>query len=159
MSAVQQTGGFFEDFRVGDRMRHARGKTIAESDMSLLTLLVMNTAQGHFNEHRMEARRFGTRINFGGLTLALVIGLATQDTAAQAIAEVGLDGVRLRAPVVAGDTLYAATEVVETRPSDRPDAGLVTFDHWGFNQYDTIVCEARRTVLVRRRNPLVEGAA
>ena len=151
-SADLAATGFFEDFTVGDRMRHARGKTITEADMSLLTLLVMNTAQGHFNEHRQERRHFGTRINFGGLTLALVIGLATQDTAAQSIAEVGLDAVRLREPVMPGDTIYAATEVIDTSSVERPDAGQVVFRHWGFNQYETIVCTVDRTVLIRRRD-------
>ena len=70
-SAELAATGFFEDFAVGERMRHARGKN-TDADMSLLTLLVMNTAQGHFNEHRQERRQFGTRINSGGLTLALV---------------------------------------------------------------------------------------
>jgi itaconyl-CoA hydratase len=143
--------GFFEDFAVGDRMRHARGKTITEADMSLMTLLVMNTAQGHFNEHRQERRQFGTRINFGGLTLSLVIGLATQDTASQSISEVGLDAVRLREPVMPGDTIYAATEVIDKRAVERADAGEVVFRHWGFNQYDAIVCTAERTVLLHRR--------
>ena len=112
---------------------------------------MMNTAEAHFNEHRQEQRHFGTRINFGGLTLALVIGLATQDTAAQSIAEVGLDAVRLREPVMPGDTIYAATEVIETSSVERPDAGQVVFRHWGFNQYETIVCTVDRTVLIRRR--------
>ncbi len=151
-SAELAATGFFEDFAVGDRMRHARGKTITEADMSLMTLLVMNTAQGHFNEHRQEHRHFGTRINFGGLTLSLVVGLATQDTTAQCIAEVGLDAVRLREPVMPGDTIYAATEVIEKCSVDRPDAGHVVFRHWGFNQYETIVCTADRTVLIRRRD-------
>lgn len=158
MSAATQSG-FFEDFTVGERMRHARGKTIVESDLAVMTLLVMNTAQGHFNEHRMETRHYGTRINFGGLTLSLVIGLATQDTAAQSLREIGLDGVRFKAPVFAGDTIYAASEVVEKLPSERSDAGVVVFHHWGFNQESAIVCEARRSVLVRARTlqPLAGG--
>lgn len=151
-SAELATTGYYEDFTVGDQMRHARGKTITEGEMTLLTLLVMNTAQGHFNEHRQEHRHFGTRINFGGLTLSLVIGLATQDTAAQSIAEIGLNAVRLQEPVVPGDTIYAASEVLERSEADRPDAGLVRFRHWGFNQYDTIVCTVERTVLLRRRH-------
>ena len=160
MSALAQQQGFFEDFAVGEQMRHARGKTIVESDLAVMTLLVMNTAQGHFNEHRMETRHYGTRINFGGLTLSLVIGLATQDTAAQALREIGMDGVRFKAPVFAGDTVYAATEVLEKRPADRADAGVVVFRHWGFNQESAIVCEARREVLIRARTPqpLANGA-
>ena len=143
--------GFFEDFAVGDQMRHSRGKTIVESDLAVMTLLVMNTAQGHFNEHRMESRKYGSRINFGGLTLSLVIGLATQDTASQLVREVALDEVRFRAPVFAGDTIYAATEVLETTRSDDPTAGTVVFRHWGINQEQAVVCEAVRTVLLRTR--------
>jgi 2-methylfumaryl-CoA hydratase len=147
--------GHAEDFQVGQRFRHWRGRTVTEFDLSVLTLLVMNTAQGHFNEQSMAGTPFGTRINFGGLTLALVVGLATPDTTAQAIAEVGLDGVRFQAPVRAGDTIRAVTEVLAVEDDDRPDAAIVRFRHWGINQDDAIVCVADRAVLVRRRVPAV----
>lgn len=145
--------GYLEDFEVGDRMRHARGRTVVDADLAFMTLLVMNTAQGHFNEHSMADSGFGHRINFGGLTLSLVVGLTAHDTAAQAVAEVGLDKVRLPAPVMVGDTIYASTEVVEKRPAEQPDAGIVVFRHWGFNQRDEVVCEALRTVLIKARPP------
>jgi acyl dehydratase len=143
--------GYFEDFEVGDRMRHARGRTVVDADLAFMTLLVMNTADGHFNEHSMADTDFGHRINFGGLTLSLVVGLSANDTAAQAIAEIGLDEVRLPAPVMVGDTIYASTEVVELRPAEQPNAGIVVFRHWGFNQRDELVCEALRTVLIKAR--------
>jgi itaconyl-CoA hydratase len=145
-------GGWFEDFTVGDRWRHARGTTIGEVEGQLLTKLVLNTAQAHFNDHVMEGSPFGDgRLVFGLVTGSVVIGLATQDTAEHAVAEVGLDGMRFTAPVHHGDTLYAATEVLETAEAERPDAGLVRFRHWGVNQRDEVVFEAERTVLVRRR--------
>jgi itaconyl-CoA hydratase len=93
------------------------------------------------------------RLVFGLVTGSIVIGLATQDTAEQAVAEIGLDAVRFRAPVHHGDTLYAYTEVLATEDGERPDAGVVRFRHWGANQEGTIVFEAERTVLVRRRGP------
>jgi acyl dehydratase len=145
--------GFFEDFEVGDRMRHARGRTVVDADLAFMTLLVMNTAQGHFNEHSMEGTGFGQRIGFGGLTLSLVVGLTAHDTAAQAVAEIGLDDVRLPAPVRCGDTIYAATEVLEMHLCESGEAGIVGFRHWGFNQRDEIVCDALRTVLIRTRPP------
>ncbi len=40
---------YFEDFNRGDVFEHARGKTVGEIDNVLITNLVMNTAQGHFN--------------------------------------------------------------------------------------------------------------
>jgi acyl dehydratase len=83
----------------------------------------------------------------------MVIGLATQDTAENAIRELRLDRVRFTAPVVHGDTLYAYTEVVEATDSHQDDAGVVHFRHWGVNQGDRVVFECERWVLVKRRRP------
>ena len=152
MMALTGTDSYFEDFSVGDVYEHARGKTVTEMDGVLITNLVMNTAQGHFNEHQMQRSPQGQRIVFGGVTIAMVIGLAMQDTGEQALAELGLDKIRLRTPVFHGDTLYALTEVLETTDSDRSDAGIVRFRHWGINQDDRPVFEGERTVLVKRRS-------
>jgi len=143
--------GYFEDFTPGQRMRHARGKTIGENETVILAHLTMNTAQGHFNAHDMAVSKFGRRITYGGVTASIVVGLASEDTSENALAEVALDKLRLKVPVVEGDTLYSATEVLACAASDRPDAGLVTFRHLGFNQNGQLVCEVERTVLIRRR--------
>lgn len=143
---------YFEDFAAGQKMRHARGSTIEEVESQLLTKLVMNTADGHFNEHKMKQTPFGKRLVFGLVTGSMVIGLATQDTAENALAELTLDKLRFRAPVFLGDTLTAYTEVLETRSSDRHDAGIVRFKHWGVRQDDTIVFEGEREVLIKRRS-------
>src|SRR5206468_2601543 len=91
---------WFEDFQPGDRMRHARGTTVGEVENQLLTKLVLNTAQAHFNEHVMAGSPMGDgRLVFGLVTGSIVIGLATQDTAEHAIAEVGLDNLKFTAPV------------------------------------------------------------
>jgi len=145
------TDNYFEDFAVGDRYEHARGKTVSEMDGVLITNLVMNTAQGHFNEHQMQSSPFGQRIVFGGVTAAMVIGLAMQDTGENALAELGLDKVRFRTPVFHGDTLYASTEVVARTEGDRPDAGIVRFRHWGRKQDGSLVFEGERLGLIKRR--------
>lgn len=144
--------GFFEELTPGERWRSARGTTVGEVENQLLTKLVMNTAQAHFNEHVMEGSPMGDgRLVFGLVTGSVVIGLATQDTAEHAVAELGLDNLRFRAPVHHGDTLYAYTEVMSAEPAaDRDDAGVVRFRHWGANQHGTIVFEGERTVLVKR---------
>jgi itaconyl-CoA hydratase len=142
---------YFEDFVPGQTMRHARGKTIGENETVILAHLTMNTAQGHFNSHDMAASKFGRRITYGGVTASIVVGLASEDTSENALAEVALDKLRLKVPVVEGDTLYSATEILSCDPSDRPDAGLIRFRHFGYNQRDELVCEVERTVLVRRR--------
>jgi len=146
------TGNYFEDFTPGQRMRHARGTTVDEVENQLLTKLVMNTADAHFNQHRMQGTPFGGRLVFGLVTGAMVIGLATQDTAENALAELGLDALRFRAPVFHGDTLTSYTEVLAVREAERDDAGVVTFKHWGLKQDGTVVFEGEREVLVKRRS-------
>jgi itaconyl-CoA hydratase len=147
-------GTWFEDFRPGDRWRHARGATIDEVENQLLTKLVCNTAQEHWNEHAMATSPWGnSRIVFGMITGSLTVGLSSQDTAENALAELGLDTMRFRAPVFHGDTLYACTEVLTAEPApDRPDAGVVRFRHWGLTGSDRLVFECERTVLVKRRS-------
>ena len=147
---------YFEDFEPGQVMRHARGKTMCEQDNVGITLQVLNTAEGHFNEDLMQKAGMGqagwnSRIQFGGVTISMIVGLAMQDTGENALAELALDRIRLKAPVFHGDTLYAYSEVLDKRESDRDDAGIVTFRHYGLNQKDQVVFEGERTVLIRKR--------
>lgn len=156
ISALTGNDNYFEDFTVGTSYEHARGKTVTEMDGVLITNMVMNTAQGHFNEDQMAKGPMGQRIVFGGVTAAMVIGLAMQDTGEQAVAELGMTGIRFRVSVHHGDTLYAFSEVLETRDGDRPDAGIVRFAHRGLNQDGKVVFEGERTVLIKRRSHWAE---
>ena len=146
------TGNYFEDFEVGAKMRHARGSTVGEVENQLLTKLVMNSADAHYNEQKMRALPFGRRVVFGLITGSIVIGLATQDTAENALTELRLDHLEFRAPVFHGDTLTAYTQVLETRDAEREDAGIVRFKHWGVKQDDSVVFEGEREVLIKRRS-------
>lgn len=148
------SGNYFEDFRVGMKMRHARGATIDEVENNYLAKAVDNTAQSHWNEHALRGGPLGSgRVVFGLITGSMVIGLASQDTAENALAEVGLDKLRFVSPVHHGDTIYALTEVLSTVDApDRDDAGLVTFKHWGITHEDRLVFEGERTVLIKKRS-------
>jgi itaconyl-CoA hydratase len=143
---------YFEDFTVGDVIRHARGKTVEGLENVLITNLVMNTAQAHFNEHSMKDSQYGGRLSYGGVNFSLVMGLAMQDTGENALAELGMDNIRLMNPVVHGDTLYAYSEVLSAQDSDQADAGVVTFRHYGVNQDDKQVFQGDRRMLIKRRS-------
>lgn len=145
-------GTFFEDYVVGDLVRHSRGKTVTPFDGAGLAQLVMNTSDGHFNDDAMRGTEWGRSVVFGGVTLAITVGLAMQDTGENATAELALDDVRFRAPVLHGDTLYAYSRVVAKGARQDAGAGEVTFHHWGVNQRGEIVVECERTALVRARD-------
>jgi acyl dehydratase len=147
---------WFEDFVPGQTIVHPRGRTIGETEHMALTNLVLNTAQLHFNQamcdEQPEVWFGGRRVVYGGIVLAFVAGLASEETTENAICELSYDEGRHKAPVFAGDTLFAESTVLETRPSpDRQDAGIVRFLLIGRNQRGETVLEITREILVRRK--------
>ena len=154
LTGLTPGGHWFEDFTVGEKLRHARSATVGEVEGGLLAKVVMNTAQAHWNEHYLRDSPLGSgRVVFGLLTASMVIGLASQDTAERALAELGLDRLRFTSPVHHGDTLTAYSEVLSVdEPAGRPDAGVVRFRHWGVTQDGRVVFSGERSVLIKRRS-------
>ena len=145
-------GRFLEDFRVGDHYRHPGGRTISEADNTWFALLTSNTHPVHVDAAYAARTEFGQRLVVSTLTLAVVTGLSVTDVSLNAVANLGWDEVRLTAPVFAGDTLYAESEVEEVRPSrSRPGQGIVRVRTIGRNQRGEEVITFRRTILVYSR--------
>lgn len=153
-AALTGNDNYFEDFAVGDVYKHMRGKTLFPSENVYITNMVMNTATGHFNAHQMEsvAHGGGKIVSYGGVNFSLVLGLAAQDCVENALEELGLDNIKLTKPVVHADTLYAYTEVLSKSDSDREDAGIVVFRHYGVNQRNELVAQLDRRALIKRRS-------
>ncbi|HEX6869222.1 MAG TPA: MaoC family dehydratase [Candidatus Limnocylindrales bacterium] len=154
MSAPQRgwEGRFLEDFTVGDVYRHAHGRTITETDNTWFTLLTNNTHDIHFNADYAAKTEFGRPLVVSTLTLAIVTGLSVADVSQNAVANLAWTDIQLPAPVFAGDTIYAESEVLEVRASkSRPGQGIVRVRTRGFNQRDETVITYERTVLVYAR--------
>lgn len=141
---------YFEDFEVGKIYQHARGKTVTENDAVTICHLVMNSADGHFNDDRMKETPVGESLVYGGVTISITIGLAYQDTGEQVIEERGLTAIKLMQPVIHGSTLYAYTEVLAKEDVDE-HSGLVTFRHYGVDQDENVVFQGDRTALIHKR--------
>jgi itaconyl-CoA hydratase len=150
MSPRLGTDNFFEDFEVGDRVRHARGKTVTDFETMTLAQLLMNTSEGHWNVDRMAGTEFGRPLAFGGVVASIVYGIASQDTAEHAVAELGIERIRFQHPTFAGDTLYATSEVLGAEAHE-DGTGTVRFRHLGINAEGRTVCEMVRSVQLRRR--------
>jgi acyl dehydratase len=147
-----QRGRYFEDFTVGEVYRHAMGRTLSETDNTWFTLLTCNTNEIHFNADYAAQTEFGRPLMNSCLTLSLVTGLSVDDISRHIVANLGWDKVTLPAPVFAGDTIYAESEVLETRPSkSRPGQGIVRVRTKGYKQDGSVVIEFERTVLVHSR--------
>jgi itaconyl-CoA hydratase len=150
-------GRYYEDFRIGDVYEHRPGRTITQTDNTWFTLLTMNTHPMHFDEEYAKASEFGRCIVCSPLTIALMVGMSVTDVSQKAIANLGWREIRLTAPLFAGDTLYAESEVLEKREStSRPGAGVVTVKTTGKNQEGRVVSVFERTILVAKRGHSVE---
>jgi itaconyl-CoA hydratase len=150
-------GRYFEDFTLGDVYEHRPGKTVLESDNHLFTLLTLNTHPLHFDAEYGKATEFGRNLVNSTYTLALLIGMSVSDCSQKTIANLGMDEVRFTAPVFAGDTLYAESEVLEKRESaSRPGQGIVTIRTTGKNQRGETICTFRRSMLIPGEGHAVE---
>jgi itaconyl-CoA hydratase len=72
----------------------------------------------------------------------------------------GWSDIELPAPVYAGDTLYASSQVLAKRESNsRPTQGIVTVRTLGKNQSEAVVISYERTILVPKRGYAVDDGA
>lgn len=150
-------GRHLEDFVVGDVYEHRPGKTVTEADNHLFTLLTMNTHPLHFDAEYGRLTEFGQNLVVSTYTLSVLIGMSVSDVSQKTIANLGMDEVKFTAPVFAGDTLYAESEVLEVRPSaSRPGQGIVKIRTLGKNQNDVVVCRFTRSMLIPARGHAIE---
>ncbi len=150
-------GRYFDDFRVGDVYEHRPGRTITETDNVWFTLLTMNTHPLHFDREFAAQSEFGKCVVCSPFTVALMVGMSVSDISQKAIANLGWDDIRLTAPLFAGDTLYAESEVLAKRESkSRPTQGIVAVKTLGHKQDGQLVCSFVRKMLIPKRGHGVE---
>jgi itaconyl-CoA hydratase len=145
---IAAMGRSYEDLTVGDVYRSRFGRTVLEADNVWFTLLTLNTNPIHFDAEYAATTEWKRPLVDSTFTLALVTGLSVADVSERAV-NLGWREVRLPAPVFAGDTISAETEVVAKRASEsRPGQGIVTVRTRGFNQRDEVVIDFERTIMI-----------
>ena len=144
-------GRYFEDFQPGQVFHSHIGRTVTQADNVWFTCVTMNPNQRHFNVPFAEATPFGRPLVNSCFTLALVTGLTVADTSQNAT-NLEWSKVVMPNPLFEGDTVWAETEVLETRESSsRPGTGIVTVRTRGINQRGESVIEFRRVFMVAGR--------
>ncbi|MGH6955022.1 MAG: MaoC family dehydratase [Alphaproteobacteria bacterium] len=115
----------WDDYLEGERIDHVDGMTIEESDHMTATRLYQNSARAHFDELRAKSTRFGRRLVYGGHVMSVARALSFNGLA-NAFRIASINGGGHLAPVFAGDTIYAWSEVLEkARLAGRADAGAL----------------------------------
>ncbi|HXV35904.1 MAG TPA: MaoC family dehydratase [Myxococcota bacterium] len=117
-------GAFWEDYEPGERILHPQGLTIEDAEHQMATRLYQNTARVHFNHHTQKETRLGKRIVYGGHVISLAHAIA-YDGLENALRILAFNAGTHANPTVAGDTLYAFTDVSERIELGRADLGAL----------------------------------
>jgi 2-methylfumaryl-CoA hydratase len=115
----------FADYEVGEKIDHVDGMTLEEAEHQMATRLYQNTAKVHFNQHTEAEGRFGKRIVYGGVMISLARALSFNGLQ-NAFHIAAINGGRHVAPLFAGDTVYAWSEILEKAElPNRDDVGAL----------------------------------
>ena len=146
-------GRFFEEFTVGEVIKHWPGRTISETDNTWFSLLTMNQSPLHSDRNYNEKHSpHGQPIVNGILVMAIAVGQSVIDISGNAIANLEYEKVTHEVSTFAGDTIYSESTILETREASKGDRGMVYLETRATNQRDEQVLTLRRRVLIPKRN-------
>ncbi len=139
---------YFEDYVLGERDEERR-RTVDQCDTTLFAGLTLDYHPAHIDESFAKPR-YGGRLVHGMLTFSIITGLNVEYNMKGI--SYGYEKVRFPAPVRAGDTLVARSEVVDLKPHRKPEIGLVTKQYTGLNQDGVTVFSCLHILAVDRRS-------
>ena len=145
-------GRVYEDFIVGDGIKHWPGRTITEADDMMFSLLAMNQHPLHIDAHYASQTQFKQNLVNGTLVFAIAVGMTVNDISGAAIAMLEYENVKHLKPTFHGDTLYARTEILDKWESrSKKDRGIVYVKTIVSNQRGEDVMSYKRKLLVPKR--------
>ena len=146
------SGLYYEEFEVGMEFNHPLTRTVTEMDNVMFCAMTHNPQPLHLDEEFAKTTFYGQRIVNSLFTLGLVVGITVADTTLRTtLGNLGMTNIRFKNPVHHGDTIHVITRIKEMRQSkSRPDSGIVTFEHIGYNQRDEEIAYCIRTGLMKK---------
>ncbi|AUH34967.1 MaoC family dehydratase [Paracoccus tegillarcae] len=144
-------GRFFEDYKIGQVIRHAVPRTVAEGERALYHALyparhAVYSSDEFAANSGLESSPLDDLIAFH-----VVFGKTVPDVSLNAIANLGYGEGRWLLPVMPGDTLRSESEVIGLKQNSNGKSGVVYVRTRGLNQMDETVLEYVRWVMVRKR--------
>lgn len=145
-------GLYYEDFIVGDEIKHSLSKTIFECDNNFFSLITMNHHPVHTNIDYAGQSQHGKILVVGTLVFSLAVGITVPDISGKAIANLGYEDIKHLNPVFINDTIYVRTKVLDKRESKtKTDRGVVYVESIAYNQDGVDVLSFRRNVLIKKQ--------
>jgi 2-methylfumaryl-CoA hydratase len=143
---------FFEDFRVGQVIRHATPRTLTTGDVALYTALFGPRFAVQSSDAFAKAVGYPRSPLDDLLVFHVVFGKTVPDVSLNAVANLGYANCLFRKPVFPGDTLAAQSEVIGLKENSSRKTGIVYVRTTGYNQHSVPVLEYVRWVMVRKRD-------
>src|SRR5690242_15606996 len=132
-------GNFFEDFRLGQVIEHATPRTVTAGDIALYVALFGTRFAVQSSDAFAQAIGYPRAPLDDFLVFHIVFGKTVPDISLNAIANLGYAGCRFLAPVYAGDTLSARSEVIGLKENSNRKTGIVYVHSTGLRQDGTAV--------------------
>lgn len=146
-------GLYFEDFIVGEEIKHSLSKTIFECDNNFFSLMTMNHHPVHTNIDYASKNQHGKILVVGTLVFSLAVGITVPDISGKAIANLGYEDIKHLNPVFINDTIYVRSRILDKRESrTKDDRGIIYVESIAYNQNGIDVLSFRRHVLIKKRN-------
>ncbi len=111
-TALSGAPHLYEDYEIGEKIDHVDGMTVEEAEHQMMTRLFQNTAKVHFDAYGQKESRFGRRLIYGGVVISLARALSFNGLA-NACEMLAINAGSHTAPLFAGDTVYAWSEVLD----------------------------------------------
>ena len=152
-------GSFFEDFAVGQVLRHATPRTLTAGDIAVYNSLYGPRFAVQSSDEFARAVGYPRSPVDDLLVFHTVFGKTVADISLNAIANLGYAECRFLVPVYPGDTLSATSEIIGLRENSNRASGVVYVRTRGRNQHGEIVLEYVRWVMVRKRDQTAAAPA
>jgi 2-methylfumaryl-CoA hydratase len=146
-------GRFFEDYRLGEVIRHAVPRTLTTGERALYHALYPARHAIHSSDEFARACGLAAAPLDDLLVFHTVFGKTVPDISLNAVANLGYAEGRWLAPVWPGETLTASSEVIGLRETSNGRAGVVWVRTTGADRSGRPVLEYVRWVMVRKRDP------
>ncbi len=146
-------GRFFEDFGVGQVLRHATPRGVTEADQALYIALTGSRFAVHSSSVFARALGLPRAPLDDMLVFHLVFGRTVADISLNAVANLGYADCVFGVPVYPGDDLTAESRVLALRETANGKTGVVWLRSTGTNQRGETVLEYVRWVMVNKRDP------
>ena len=145
-------GRFFEDYNVGETIRHATPRTLTHGDRAVYTSLYPGRHALSSSDEFARSCGFDTAPMDDLITFHTVFGKTVPDISLNAVANLGYAEGRFLKPAYPGDTIHSISDVIGVKENSNGKTGIVWVRTTGLNQKDEVLLTYCRWVMVRKRD-------